>query len=116
MNESTIDLRILRGGAAVIGGVAAAWPLLPHPPLCPLLSLTGVPCPLCGATRSVVALLRGDLGASVRFSPIGVLVVALVAYALVAWRRKQITIPTIPIVAMLGLLWAWNLTLNPTFN
>ncbi len=116
MNASTIDLRVLRGGAVVMGGVAAAWPLLPHPTVCPLLSLTDVPCPLCGATRSVVSLLRGDVVASLRFSPVGVLVVALVAYALIAWRRRDISIPTIPIVVGLGLLWAWNVTLNPTFN
>lgn len=99
-----------------MGGVAATWSVLPHVPLCPLYATTGIPCPLCGATRSVVALLRGDVGSSLAFSPVGVVVVALVVASLVAWRRRTVAIKTWPVAVALGALWVYNLTLNPTFN
>jgi hypothetical protein len=35
--------------------------VLPHLSLCPLLNLIGLPCPLCGTTRSWNAVLHGDL-------------------------------------------------------
>lgn len=115
VSGANIDLRVLRGSAVVMGGIAATWSILPHPPLCPLLATTGIPCPLCGATRSVVSLLRGDLVQSLTYSPLGVVVVGAVIAALFAWRRRTITIATWPIVALLGLMWVYNVTLNPTF-
>lgn len=115
MNTTTVDLRVVRAGAPVMAGVALAWPLLPHPPLCPLLATTGVPCPLCGATRSVVSALRGHLGSSLTYSPIGVVVIACVIAALVLWQRRTITIRAWPVIALLSVTWAYNLTLNPTF-
>lgn len=54
------------GGLAVVP-VAASWALW-HPvgveqagsALCPFRALTGVPCPLCGATRAFVYFFNGD--------------------------------------------------------
>jgi len=40
---------------------AAAEYRLPYVPVCPFLLITGGPCPLCGSTRKVGALLHGDL-------------------------------------------------------
>ena len=37
---------------------------------CLFLRTTGYPCPTCGSTRSVLALLRGDWMASLRASPL----------------------------------------------
>jgi hypothetical protein len=113
---NAIDLRVARGAALVMGGVTAAWSVLPHVPLCPLYATTGVPCPLCGATRSVVALLRGNPAQSLSYSPIGFVVVAAVVASLIAWKRRVVMIPTWPVVAMLASLWVYNLTLNPTFT
>ena len=119
---STLELRPareLRIGAAVLVGVGAVWPALPvHPPFaCPLRSLTGIPCPLCGMTRACVAALHGHLGASLAFNPGGVLV--LVA-ALVALIRPQLLsrlrIPLWTAVVALGALWVWNVGFNPTFH
>ena len=61
------EFRLLAAGMIAAGAV---WPLLPiHPPLlCPLRSATGIPCPFCGMTRSVVALLHGDVVASISIS------------------------------------------------
>lgn len=57
---------ILAGSGVVVAvaGVAAARAVdLPLPP-CPLRSITGLPCPGCGAGRCVTALLDGDLAAA----------------------------------------------------
>ena len=110
------DVRI--GGAALIGA-AAIWPALPmHPPLaCPLRSITGIPCPLCGMTRACVAAVHGHLATSLAFSPGGILVVLL---ALTALIRPQLLMRTRPptwlVIGALGALWIWNLGFNPTFH
>lgn len=36
---------------------------------CPLLQLTGLPCPTCGGTRALAALVSGDLGAAFAWNP-----------------------------------------------
>jgi hypothetical protein len=51
------------------------------PPLCPFRLLTGLPCPGCGLTRSVVCTLHGDLASAMMFHPLGPLVVAALALA-----------------------------------
>lgn len=58
------------GGALILGDGALAGHVL-----CPLRAATGVPCPLCGATRSVALAVRGD-AAFLDFNPIWVLVLA----------------------------------------
>lgn len=47
---------------------------------CLVQRTTGYPCPTCGSTRSVLALLRGDLPGSLRASPL-----LWVAGALLGW-------------------------------
>lgn len=41
---------------------------------CPFLSLTGLPCPGCGLTRSCISLLCGDLTGSLRYHALGPLI------------------------------------------
>ena len=52
-------------GAGVVYAISPVHLQVP----CPLLTLTGIPCPLCGMTRSVTVAFRGDLLASLRFNP-----------------------------------------------
>lgn len=55
---------------------------------------TGIPCPTCGMSRSVVATLHGDLSTAVRANPAGPLWVAAafsVALALLWLARRQRT-------------------------
>ena len=56
--------------------------LMYHLPPCTLYSLYHVYCPACGNTRSVTALLQGDLLTSLRFNivPITLLLFTLLAY------------------------------------
>jgi Protein of unknown function (DUF2752) len=66
---------------AALGGEGLALP-------CPLRTLTGVPCPLCGVTTAATSLASGDLGAALAANPF-VLVLAgftLVMVALMAAR------------------------------
>ena len=50
--------------------------------LCPVRRATGLPCPACGLTRSWSAALHGRPGASLRFHPLGMALLAgAVAYA-----------------------------------
>lgn len=118
----TVEGRDLRLGAGAMLAAAAVWPLLPvHPPLaCPLRSATGIPCPLCGMTRAVVAAVHGDLVGSLRYNPGGLIVVfAAIALLVGGWRLTRIRLPDSvlpPALALLGGLWVYNIAWNPTFQ
>jgi Protein of unknown function (DUF2752) len=74
------------GGAAVVYQAALGGEGLLLP--CPLRTLTGVPCPLCGMTTAATGLATGDLGAAMAANPF-VLVLAgftLVMVVLMAAR------------------------------
>jgi hypothetical protein len=61
----------------VVAVVAAAWladPAKLGVDLCWFRRLSGLPCPGCGLTRSLLALTQGDLRRSVAFHPFGPLV------------------------------------------
>lgn len=76
---------------------------------CPLRTLTGVPCPLCGMQTSVKAVLVGDLGRAVAANPAG-LVAVVVAVVLLATRPEGIRLPPPPVViAVLATLWVFQL-------
>jgi len=111
--------RDLRISAAGLVGAAGVWPLLPvHPPLaCPLRTLTGIPCPLCGMTRACVAAVHGHLGASLAFNPAGVMVIVAAVIALVRpqWLTRQ-QVPWRGVGIAIALLWVWNIGFNPTFH
>jgi len=49
--------------------------------LCPLLALTGIPCPTCGGTRALTALAAGDPMGALAWNP----AVALGGIAAAAW-------------------------------
>ncbi len=60
--------------ALLVGGLAALI-VCGLPWSCPLLALTGYPCPSCGLTRAVRLGLRGDLAAATRMHPLWFLIV-----------------------------------------
>lgn len=92
-----VDHELLWGWVLLASGVSAIVALvsgsLPEAlTVCPLKLSTGVPCPTCGATRAVLALLRGQLGLAFRLHPLMPLVAATLAlyvpYALVVSMAK----------------------------
>ena len=111
---------------AVVGclGLAVFGMILPFSPIppCPLLTATGVPCPFCGMTRSVRALLRFDLADSVRFQPLGMLAGLVAIVVLAMWalpRTRSIAVLRVPVaVVVLAVVgsWIWNIGFNPTFS
>jgi hypothetical protein len=107
----TVDAVRLRAMGAAMLGIAAVRPLLPVEPglPCPLRTVTGVPCPLCGMTRSVTAAVHGDLARSVFLNPAGIAVVVLAVALLLGWRVRRITYATWLVPVLLGTMWAYQL-------
>jgi len=52
--------------------------------LCPLKRLSGVPCPCCGSTRAIVALLHGDATVAFAIQPLATVVACLLVPSLLA--------------------------------
>lgn len=95
---------------------------------CLIKSITGVPCPSCGTTRSVFELLDGHLISSLQWNPMGIIVL-LIMFISPVWilsdllfkkesflryysraenhlKSKWIAIPAIGLVVV---NWVWNI-------
>lgn len=87
--QRRIGYGLLGGGAAL---ALRSWNLLPLAWTCPLRQLTGVPCPACFLTRAVLCGLRGDWALSLRWHPLGLVLLlgtGLLTAALLAGRLPQ---------------------------
>jgi Protein of unknown function (DUF2752) len=92
-------------------GAGLMLPLLPgHAGLpCPLRTLTGVPCPLCGMTTSVEDTLHFDLRGAAGANPGGLGIVAA-AFALLAYRPARLVRVPAAVLGMIGVaLWLFEL-------
>jgi len=66
-----IDLALLFGGIALAALLAfSILPIASLLPACIWHGITGVPCPTCGATRSLIHLSRGEIATSFSFNPL----------------------------------------------
>jgi len=72
LDAGETDFELL--GLAASAGTAAwgcAWLVAGLPlPRCAFHAITGCPCPTCGATRCLLALLHGHLGAALAWNPL----------------------------------------------
>lgn len=102
------ELRVL--GAAMLAA-AAVRPLLPVEivPPCPLRTVTGIPCPMCGMTRGVTSLVHGDFARALLMNPASYLAVTLAIVLIVQWRMKRVVVPVWVIVTLLAVMWTWQL-------
>jgi hypothetical protein len=99
--------------------------------VCLFKHVTGIPCPSCGSTRSVLSILNGDFSGAFFMNPFGILIM-LTLIILPVWilfdlasrgdslynsyirfelfiRRKWIAIPAILLVLI---NWVWNISKN----
>jgi hypothetical protein len=106
-----VDLRPLRYLGTAMLALGLLLPHLPGDPgpPCPLRTVTGVPCPLCGMTTSVKAALRGHLHTALAANPFGILAVmtAVVLLARPTWRRLQV--PVGMLAGTLAVSWLFEL-------
>ncbi len=81
--ERRMHLNVLLSHLLLFGGVAllvcfpAGLAIVPH--VCLVQSLCGIPCPGCGITRSVLALLGGDVGYALSLNPVGPVLLLVLA-------------------------------------
>ncbi|MCF6310824.1 MAG: DUF2752 domain-containing protein [Verrucomicrobiales bacterium] len=57
--------------------------------ICPLKTLTDIPCPGCGGTRAVLALSKGDIAQAFLFNPLTTLLLLLSPAILYAWFNNR---------------------------
>lgn len=97
--------------------------------VCLFKNITGIPCPSCGITRSLLMLIAGDLPGALLMNPLGLFAaVTLLTFPLwiltdlftgkntlalsLLWTEKRIKTKKaiyIPLVALALLNWGWNI-------
>jgi hypothetical protein len=78
-----IEYGVIYGGIALLALFAGRFlPLLDLAPSCVFKAVTGVPCPTCGSTRSIVFLSHGDMLSAFYMNPLVALcaIIALVYF------------------------------------
>src|SRR6476469_1907694 len=104
------DTSDLRTAGGLMLAAAVVLPAIPgHPGLpCPLRTLTGVPCPLCGMTTSVEATVHLHFGDALAAAPAGILLVAI-AIVFLFRRPERIRVPYAVVYVVLALMWIFQL-------
>ncbi|GAB89717.1 DUF2752 domain-containing protein [Gordonia rhizosphera] len=119
--------------AVAAAGCTAIWlgdPTAPGGflPTCPTKLLFGVTCPGCGSMRMIYALLHGDVPAALHFNGLGVVAIALLVYAFVAysvglWRGRRVRswqhlryAPMIALVAVVSWFIVRNVPIEPLWS
>ena len=88
---------------------------------CPLKAMTGLDCPLCGATRATFALLRGDLGTALDFNALYVVLVPVIVLVAALWLVRRQTpgvlqwrrFPAVALAVAVGYMAVRNLPFAP---
>jgi hypothetical protein len=97
--------------------------------VCLIKHFTNIPCPSCGATRSIILLTKGNFIQSLNLNPMGVIVAIIMLFspmwiiADITTRRKTLfdfyqrietflkrPQYTIPLVLLVIINWIWNIT------
>src|SRR4051794_19121009 len=105
-------------GVTALGAAGAAGAGLHGPVLCPFRRATGLPCPLCGVTRSLLALGERKVGLSLELSPLGLpclLASALLVAALPRRLRARMPLswpPVLTYAVLVLVLASWSVQLS----
>jgi hypothetical protein len=83
-----LTLGLVGGILAILGLARLLEPLRAALPMCPLKTLTGIPCATCGLTRCVLALAQGRLREAFHWHPVAVLLLWL-APLVILWDLKR---------------------------
>jgi hypothetical protein len=111
---------------------SVAWLALAFPwPRCPFFTLTGLPCVSCGATRSAIAFLHGDILSALRWNPLAFVafcvLIAFDLYAAIAlvgrmprlrivdWTIMEKNAARIAVISLLALNWIYLLAHRSRF-
>jgi hypothetical protein len=98
--------------------------------LCAFKATTGVPCPSCGITRSMLLLLQGNVSEAIWINPLGilagVLLILIPIWIVLDFFRNRTTLLTfytrseeiirtqkiiyIPLIVLVALNWIWNIS------
>lgn len=96
--------------------------------VCLFKNISGIPCPSCGTTRSIIKLLEGDFNTAVYINPLGVavfiLLVIFTVLLLIEITGKKRNLPllaarinnyirrpiyAIPLICLMTVNWVWNI-------
>ncbi len=96
--ESSPLVRLTLLGLGLCAAIAALFvsqfhEVLIHHARCPFLATTGIPCPTCGGTHSIVAMVQGHLLGALASNP-GITIVALMFLVAVLWASGAMIIPS----------------------
>ncbi|MDP3641711.1 MAG: DUF2752 domain-containing protein [Bacteroidota bacterium] len=99
-----------------------------EPGVCLFKRVTGVPCPSCGSTRSVLSILNGDIIGAILWNPFGIIIVSILLVFPVwmigdvlsrkntlfnAYNRTELFLKrrwiAIPAILLVLLNWIWNI-------
>lgn len=129
--EGDPELLWLAVSVAAIAG-AVGWLALALPwPKCPFLAVTGFPCLTCGATRSAITFLHGNIVAAAGWNPLAFavlcVVIALDLYAaivvigrmprlrIIDWSVTEKNVVRIAVICLLALNWIYLLAHREQF-
>ncbi len=99
-SSNQIEFGIIYGGIALVMlGVGRLLPILSFAPDCVFKGLTGLPCPACGSTRSVVHIAHGDILSALAMNPLTTLcLMAAIAFIIYSLMSAAFDLPRINVI------------------
>jgi len=99
-SSNQIEFGIIYGGIALVMlGAGRLLPILSFAPDCVFKGLTGIPCPACGSTRSVVHVAHGDILSAFAMNPLTTLcLLSAIVYFIASLVSVAYDLPRINVI------------------